>query len=143
MAVYNKPLPPVNEENKPYWEYCRRHELRMQKCTECGHIRFPVSILCPRCHALESEWVKLSGKGTVYSFTVYRVAYHPAFKDDIPYVLAIIQLAEGPRMESNVTGCRPEEVRIEMPVEVTFDDVTEEISLPKFKPALVRQGDQS
>lgn len=135
MAGYNKPLPLVNEENKPFWEYCKKHELRMQKCTRCGHIRFPVSILCPGCHSLDSQWVKLSGKGSIYSFTVYRVAYHPAFEDDIPYVLAIIQLAEGPRMESNIVGCPPEDVRIEMPVEVAFDDITSEISLPKFKPA--------
>jgi uncharacterized protein len=135
VAIYNKPLPLVNEENKPYWEYCHRHELRMQKCDACGHIRFPVSILCPSCHSLVSQWVKLSGKGSIYSFTVYRVPYHPAFKDDIPYVLAIIQLDEGPRMESNIIGCQPEDVRIEMPVEVTFEDIAREISLPKFKPA--------
>jgi uncharacterized protein len=135
MTSYKKPLPLVNEENKPYWEYCHKHELRMQKCTECGYIRFPVSMLCPQCHSLDSQWVKLSGKGSIYSFTVYRVPYHPAFKDDIPYVLAIIQLAEGPRMESNIVGCRPEDVRIEMPVEVSFEDITSEISLPKFKPA--------
>ena len=135
MAGYNKPLPLVNEENQPYWEYCKKHELRMQKCIVCGHIRFPVSIICPVCHSLDSQWVKLSGKGTIYSFTVYRVPYHPAFKNDIPYVLAIIQLVEGPRMESNIIGCQPEEVRIEMPVGVHFDDVTSEISLPKFKPA--------
>jgi uncharacterized OB-fold protein len=134
MANYNKPLPVLNEETKPYWDYCRKHELRMQKCTFCGHIRFPISILCPKCHSMEAEWAKLSGKGTIYSFTVYRVAYHPAFKDDIPYVVAIVRLAEGPSMESNITGCRVEDVRIEMPVEVCFEDVTGEVSLPKFKP---------
>lgn len=83
---------------------------------------------------MEAEWTPLSGRGSVYTFTVYRVAYHPAFKDDIPYVVAIIQLAEGPRMESNIIGCKVEDVKVEMPVIVSFDDVTEEISLPKFKP---------
>jgi uncharacterized protein len=135
MASYTKPLPIINEETKPYWEYCKKHELRMQKCTQCGHIRFPISSLCPICHSLDSQWEKLSGRGSVYSYTVYRVPYHPAFKDDIPYVLAIIQLVEGPRMESNLIGCRPEDVRIDMPVQVSFEDVTGEVSLPKFKPS--------
>ena len=135
MASYVKPLPIINEETKPYWEYCQKHELRMQKCTQCGHIRFPISILCPQCHSMDSQWEKLSGKGSIYSYTVYRVAYHPAFKNDIPYVVAIIQLDEGPRMESNIIGCKPENVKIEMRVEVSFEDVTAEVSLPKFKPA--------
>ncbi len=135
MASYMKPLPLINEETKPYWEYCRKHELRMQKCLQCGHIRFPISVICPKCHSMEAEWAKLSGKGTIYSFTIYRVPYHPAFKDDIPYVVAIIQLDEGPRLESNIIGCRVEDVRIEMPVEVAFDDVTSEVTLPKFRPA--------
>jgi len=86
---------------------------------------------------MDTEWAKLSGKGTIYSFTIYRVAYHPAFKDDIPYVVAIIYLDEGPRMESNIIGCPVEDVRIEMPVEVAFDDVTSDVTLPKFKPSHV------
>jgi uncharacterized OB-fold protein len=83
---------------------------------------------------MEAEWEKLSGKGTVFSFIIYRLAYHPAYQNDIPYVVAIIQLDEGPRMESNVTDCEVEDVKIDMPVEVYFDDVTDTISLPKFKP---------
>jgi uncharacterized OB-fold protein len=140
MANYNKPLPLLNEETRPYWDYCRKHELRMQKCSQCGYIRFPISVICPKCHSMEAEWTKLSGKGKIYSFTIYRVPYHPAFKDDIPYVLAIIQLDEGPRMESNIIGCKVEQVRMEMPVVVAFDDVTPEVSLPKFRPADTEAG---
>jgi uncharacterized OB-fold protein len=132
---YEKPLPIINEDNAPYWEYAREHQLRMQKCVNCGHIRFPVSIVCPRCHSLEMEWTRLSGKGKVYSYIIYHQAYHPAYKDDIPYVVAIIQLDEGPRMESNITDCRLEDLRVGMPVELYFDDVTEDVSLPKFRPA--------
>jgi uncharacterized OB-fold protein len=134
MADYNKPLPVIDSENQPFWEFCKKHELRMQKCRQCGYTRYPVSIVCPKCSSMEAEWTPLSGRGSVYTFTVYRVAYHPAFKDDIPYVVAIIQLAEGPRMESNIIGCKVEDVKVEMPVIVSFDDVTEEISLPKFRP---------
>ena len=134
MSKYKKPLPIVNEDTRPYWEYCKQHELRMQKCNGCGHIRFPVSILCPNCHAMDSVWTKLSGKGKVYSYIVYRIPYHESYKDDIPYTVAIIQLDEGPRMESNLIVTNPEDIRIDMPVQVFFDDVTDEFSLPKFKP---------
>ena len=135
MVKYEKPLPVINEETVTYWDYCRKHELRMQKCNQCGYIRFPVSIICPKCHSMEAVWAKLSGKGKVYSFVIYHLPYHPSYKDDIPYAVAIIRLDEGPRLESNIIGCKIEDIEIDMPVEVSFDDVTAEISLPKFKPA--------
>ena len=84
---------------------------------------------------MEAEWTKLSGKATVYSYIVFRLPYHESYKDDIPYAVAIIQLDEGPRMESNLIVPDLEKIRIDMPVEVFFDDVTDEVSLPKFKPA--------
>ena len=135
MAKYDKPLPIVDEDTAPYWEYCQKHELRMQKCSQCGYIRFPVSIVCPKCHSIEAEWAKLGGKGKVYSFIVQRQAFHPGYQNDLPYTVAIIQLDEGPRMESNLEGCKAEDIKIDMPVELFFDDVTEDVSLPKFKPA--------
>ncbi len=134
MAEIAKPLPMINDDNRIYWEYCKTHELRMQKCRECGHIRFPPSIVCPKCHSMEVEWLKLSGKGKVYSYAIYRTAYHPAFASEIPYVVAIILLDEGPRMESNITGCPVEEVTIDMPVKVYFEDMNDQVSVPKFRP---------
>ncbi len=133
---YNKPLPGINEENKPFWDYTKQHEFRVQKCLKCGELFYPPSPMCPHCQHLESEWVKLSGKGKVYSFVIVRRANHPGFAKDAPYVVAIIQMAEGTRFTSNITGCKPEEVYIEMPVEVVFEDVTKEISLPKFRPVI-------
>ncbi len=133
MADYKKPLPIITDDNRLYWEYIRNHELRMQKCTQCGFVRFPVSILCPKCHAMDVEWVQLSGKGIIYSYVIYRIAYHPAYQNDIPYVVAIIQLEEGPRMESNIIGCKVEDVKITLPVEVVFEDVTDTVTLPKFQ----------
>ncbi len=133
MANYARPLPIITDDNRPYWEYCKQHELRMQQCHDCGYIRFPPGILCPRCHSMDAAWVKLSGRGKIYSFVVYRVPYHPSYADGIPYVVAVIQLAEGPRMESNITGAKVEDVKVDMPVEVYFDDVTGEVSLPKFR----------
>ena len=132
---YAKPLPAIDEENKPFWEYAKKHELRMQKCKECGKIYYPPSSLCPNCQNWEgSEWVKLSGKGQVYSFIVARRATNPAFAKEVPYVVAIIETEEGGRLISNVIGCKPDEVRVGLPVEVVFDDVTDEVTLPKFKP---------
>jgi uncharacterized OB-fold protein len=132
---YNKPLPIIDGDNREYWEYCKKHEFRMQRCRDCGHIRFPPSVVCPKCHSMEAEWARLSGRGKIYSFTVFRVPYHPSYANDIPYDVAFIQLEEGPRMESNVTGLKMEDIKIDMPVEVYFEDVTAEVSLPKFRPA--------
>ncbi len=131
---YTKPLPGTDDENKPFWDYCKQHELRMQKCLQCGKFRYPVSPICPHCLHLESEWAKLSGKGWVYSFTIVRRSSHPGFTEDVPYTVAIIETEEGTRLISNVVGCKPEEVRVDMPVEVIFEDITEEFALPKFKP---------
>jgi len=131
---YAKPLPGIDEENKPFWDYAKKHELRMQKCPDCGNIYYPPSPLCPNCHSWQkSEWVKLSGKGTVYSFIVARRATNPAFAKEVPYVVAIIETQEGGRLISNIVGTKPEDVKIGMPVEVVFDDITPEITLPKFK----------
>ncbi|MFC1921610.1 Zn-ribbon domain-containing OB-fold protein [Chloroflexota bacterium] len=134
MADYEKPLPLIDEENTQYWEYCRKHELRLQKCTECGLIRSRISVICPNCNSMESEWAKLSGKGKVFSFIIYHRAFHPAYANDIPYDVAIIELDEGPRIQSNVVDCNVNDIKIDMPVEVYFDDVSEDISLPKFRP---------
>ena len=131
---YAKPLPAVDEDNKPFWDYCKQHELRMQKCLKCGKLHYPASMICPHCHHLESEWVKLSGKGRVYSFIVVHRVYHPGFANEVPYTVATIELEEGTRLLSNVIRCQPKDVRVGMPVKVVFEDVTEEFSLPKFQP---------
>jgi len=133
VSEYTKPLPVINEDNAEYWAYCKKHELRMQKCSNCGHVRFPCAFICPRCHNMEFEWHKMSGKGEIYSFVVFQRAYDPSYKDDLPYVVAIVKLDEGLRMESNITDCKPEEVKVDLPVELYFDDVTPEWSLPKFR----------
>jgi len=131
---YKKPLPKPNADTRPFWEGCKAHQLRFQKCSQCGHLRWPPSVICPICHSSQTQWVVASGKGRVYSFAVYHVAFHPAFEDEIPYVTAVVELAEGPRILTNIVGCSPSEVRCDMPVEVVWDDVTDEFSLPKFRP---------
>jgi uncharacterized OB-fold protein len=131
---YEKPLPIPNADTEPFWTGCKAHQLRFQRCRTCGLVRWPASILCPECHGRETEWIVASGRGHVFSFIVYHEALHPAFEQDLPYVVAIVELDEGPRLLTNIVGCSPDEVHCDMPVEVVWDDVTEEIHLPKFRP---------
>ncbi len=133
MADYLKPLPLPTQETYPFWEYCKKHELRMQKCSQCGCLRYPPSIICPECQSMEAEWTKLTGKGKVYSFVIYHHVYNKSFANDIPYAVAAIKMEEGPRMMGNITGCKIEDIKINMPVEVYFEDITDEFALPKFR----------
>ena len=132
---YRKPLPRIDEESRGWWEALARHELFLQRCRGCGTLRFYPRALCPACLSDATEWLRASGRGTVYSFTVTHQNQAPGFREELPYVLAIVELAEGVRLMTNITGCPPEGVRIGMPVEVVFDDMTPEITLPKFRPA--------
>jgi hypothetical protein len=132
---YAKPLPRIDEESRGFWEACRRHELYVQRCRDCGAVRYYPRALCPSCLSDRTEWRRASGKGTVYTFTVTYQNQSAGFRDALPYVMAYVELEEGVRMLTNIIGCAPEDVRIGMLVEVTFDDVTAELTLPKFKPA--------
>ena len=135
MGDYKKPLPRIDEESRGYWEALVRHELAFQRCGDCGTKRFPPRAVCPACLSSKVEWVRASGRGTVYSFTVTHQNQAPGFREALPYVLAVVQLEEGPRMMTNVVGCAPDDVRVGMAVAVEYEDVTAEITLAKFKPA--------
>jgi uncharacterized protein len=130
-----KPIPTPTLETRPYWEGCSRHELRIQKCAACGNHQFYPRLYCSNCFSDKVEWVRVSGQGKVSTFTIVRRPVSPAFKDDLPYVVALVKLDEGPTMMTNIVGCAPEKVAIDMPVEVTFEDWTPEISIAKFRPA--------
>src|SRR5216683_1653711 len=127
MFAIEKPLPLANEDTLEYWEACKRGELRLQRCSDCGHWRFPPSVLCPRCLSERSSWEALSGRGTVYTFIIVHRPQHPAFYEDVPYNVAIVELEEGPRMHSRIVGCTNEEIRIGMPVEVTFEKKNDDV----------------
>jgi uncharacterized OB-fold protein len=125
------------EETAPFWDAARRGEFLIQECRSCGFRQLPPAACCNRCLSRDLGWTRASGRGTVYSYAVYHRAFHPAFADMVPYVVADIELEEGVFYLSNVVGCAPEDVYIGMPVEVAFERVTEEITLPVFRP---RQG---
>jgi uncharacterized OB-fold protein len=132
---YQKPLPRIDEESRGYWEALARHELYVQRCRDCGTVRFPPRAVCTQCMSSATEWLRCSGRGTVYSFTVTHQNQAPGFREELPYVLAIVELAEGPRVMTNVVECAPDAVRIGMPVEVVFDDVAPGVTLAKSRPA--------
>jgi uncharacterized OB-fold protein len=134
---YKKPLPTPSPESKRYWDGCRAHELWLPFCRSCESFYFYPRDFCPACFGWDIEWRKTSGRGRVYTYAIQHRAYHPAWQDEVPYVTALVQLDEGPRVYTNLVGIDPDptQIRCEMPVEVTFDDVTEEITLPKFRPA--------
>lgn len=129
-----RPLPRPTDLSRPFWDAARRHELHIQRCSRCGtHVFYP-RYNCTSCGARELAWVRVSGKGTVYTYTVARRPTHAAFVDLVPYVIAVVELEEGPRMTTNVVGTSPEEVSIGMPVRAAFQDVDDEISLVMFEP---------
>jgi uncharacterized protein len=136
-ADYTKPLPrPLNPGlTRPFWEAAKRHELVMPRCTTCDHLFFYPRSECPRCFSTTLEWVRVSGRGRLHSFTIVYQPANAAFRDSAPYVYAVVQLDEGPRLVSNVVQCDPEAVRVDMPLVAIFDDVTPEWTLVKFKPA--------
>jgi uncharacterized OB-fold protein len=125
----------MDAESRPFWEGCRRHELVLQRCADCGTVRHRPRALCPACLSGQIEWIRASGRGAVYSFTVTHQNQAPAFRRAVPYVLAYVELEEGVRMLTNVVGCEPGQVRVGMPVQVEFVDLDEERSIPRFRPA--------
>jgi len=132
--VSGKPLPHVDEESKGYWEACGRHELRVQRCRACRELRFYPRAVCPGCMSSDVEWILCSGRGEVYTFTVTHQNHAPGFRENLPYVLAYVELEEGVQMLTEIVDCPPDDVRIGMPVEVSFEDVGANIAVPRFRP---------
>ena len=131
---YTKPLPTIEPETEEFWKAAKRHELFLQRCNACDEvIHFP-RVMCYRCLSEDLGWFKSTGFGTVYSFTIIHQVAHLGFESEVPYVYAIIDLDDGARMISNVVNIDPSAVEVGMRVQVTFDDVTSEISIPKFEP---------
>jgi uncharacterized OB-fold protein len=130
-----KPLPLADRDAQPYWDGTAQETLLLQRCGACQAYRHPPSPTCPRCFSADHAWVPASGSGTVYSFVVVRRAFNPAWEPDVPYVVAVVQLAEGPKLVTNIVNTPVENVAIGQPVTVTFDHVSDTVALPKFQPA--------
>jgi uncharacterized OB-fold protein len=130
-----KPLPNPAPESVPYWEAAKQHRLSLPRCNGCAKFWFPPSRSCPHCLSADFTWKDVSGRGNVFSFVTFHRVYHPAFAGEVPYVVALVELEEGPRLLSNIVGVEPEAVVCDMPVKVVFDEVSEAMSVPRFAPA--------
>ena len=126
--------PEITEFHAPFWDGLRRHELLVQQCAECGRLRFIPSELCSACLSSECAWVPVSGRGTVYTFTVVHRAPTPVYQAEAPYAIAYIELEEGPRVPARLVDVAPEAVEVGMPVTVVFDDVDDDLTLYRFRP---------
>ncbi|HUO03934.1 MAG TPA: Zn-ribbon domain-containing OB-fold protein [Candidatus Binataceae bacterium] len=133
MPDISKPVPAVTPDLKEFFAGAREGRLMVQKCAECGQLRFPAREFCSNCWSKRAAWTPVSGRGTIYSFNVMHQVYHPGFAAEIPYAVVVVELEEGCRMLSNLAGVPPHQIRCGMPVEVIFEKLTEEVSLPKFR----------
>lgn len=127
-------LPTIDELNRPFWDGCREGVLRLQRCAACERLRYPISPVCPHCTGVEAAWERLSGRGAIYSFAVFRHAYNDAWREKVPYTVALVDLEEGVTMISNVVGVPPDEVHVGQSVAVVFEAATPEIAIPQFRP---------
>jgi uncharacterized OB-fold protein len=134
MASVSKPVPAITPEMAEFFEGARRGQLMVQKCESCGELSFPAHEICSNCLGTRSSWVPVSGRGEIYSYNVMHQVYHPGFAAEVPYAVVVVKLAEGPKIVSNLVGVSPREIRIGMPVEVTFEKMSDEVMLPKFRP---------
>lgn len=133
-----RPLPqPITPETKPFWDGLREQKLMLPKCGDCGRVFFYPRIVCPHCQSRNVGWIQGSGRGKLYSFEIAYQTISRVFKVKPPYVLAMVELEEGPRMLSNLIGIEPDpkKIKCDMPVEIVYQKLTDEVTLPLFKPA--------
>jgi len=134
-VAYTKPLPMIEPEAQPYWDSLKQHQMKVQRCADCSRWTFAPRTMCPGCMGVNLEWTPVSGKATVYSTCNFHHGFRPGYKkEDLPYNLSIVELEEGVRMMTNVVGIPVSEVKIGMPLQLEYDDVTDEITLAKFRP---------
>lgn len=133
LREYSKPLPSLEGFSKDFYTFCKEGELRFQRCDDCGTWRHVPRELCAECASWSWEWARSSGGGTIYSWTVVERALHPDFADSVPYAPTVVEMAEGVRVLSTIVDVAPADLEIGMEVEVVFDAITPEITLPRFR----------
>jgi hypothetical protein len=133
-AAPHRPRPVPTRLTEPFWKGTRRGVLLIQRCRACGHWRWTPKLACPHCWSEDTEWAEVSGRGTLYSYTVVHRPVDPA-QFRAPYVLAIVQLDEGPRLLTNIVDCELDALRVDMPVAVRFERIDDEFVVYPFAPA--------
>jgi hypothetical protein len=136
VTAYAKPLPQPDVQTQGFWDGCRQHQLRLLRCRDCGTWVHQPAAMCHACGSMALDWAPVSGRGTVYTWTVVHHAPLSGFQAEVPYIVAWIELEEQPglRILSNVVDCAPDQLRAGLAVRVTFRDVSDDISLPLFRP---------
>jgi uncharacterized OB-fold protein len=131
-----RPKPVATPETKHFWEGARAGELRLQRCRSCAKAYFPPRPFCPRCASADTEVFRASGRATLYSYVIH---HRPMPGFEPPYAIAVVTLEEGPRMMTNIVDCAqtPEALQLDMPLEVKFKELDDEVSLPVFCPARI------
>ncbi|HEY8156086.1 MAG TPA: OB-fold domain-containing protein [Myxococcota bacterium] len=134
-AASLRPVPLPDEVTAPFWEGCRRGELRMQRCAACARFRFLPRPLCPHCKSFESEWVRMSGEGSLFSFVICHPPVLPAFQAQAPYAVALVELAEDPalRLVGGVLGVAPDRLSIGQQLRVDFEEISDGVVLPQWR----------
>ncbi len=132
--AWNKPLPHPTETSRPFWDGLKEHRVRLQQCEDCGHWIFFPRAHCPACASRRLAWREVSGEGTLYTYTVARVPTLPEFTDEMPQLLAVVQLDEGPHLNTTLVGVAPEAVRIGERVRPVFDERPGEATLLRYTP---------
>jgi hypothetical protein len=127
-------LPQPDPETERWWEAANEDRLLMGHCPACGRHHFYPRPFCPRCHEADVEWVEASGEATLYTWSVVHRNDLPPWPDRVPYVAAVVELAEGPKMMTRLVDCEPEQLEVGMPLALTFVDHTDEQRLPVFRP---------
>ena len=131
-----KPVPQPDDLSRPFFEGANRGELMLQKCGDCGAWLAPGSRACSECLGESLTWQAASGQATLFTFAVMHQRYHPGFADELPYNIAVVQLDEGPRLSTTIVGVANDDLRVGMPLTVTFEQAGEGVTLPKFRPAV-------
>lgn len=133
---YKKPIPVPQVESDQYWQKAKEKELWLRKCNACGNAYFYPRDISPCCFSRDTTWIQASGKATLFTYGIVQRAPHPGFVPDVPFVTAIVELEEGPTMPTNIImeDPTPEKLQVGMALEVVFEDITDELALPKFKP---------
>ena len=135
MAEVRFDLPTPDDETQPFWDAARDRRLLIKRCDDCGETYFYPRTFCPACWSDRTSWVEASGRATLYTYSIVHRNDLPPFPDRVPYVAAVVDLEEGPRMMSNVVDCPVEDLAVGMPLVVTFRHETDEMTLPVFRPA--------
>jgi uncharacterized OB-fold protein len=134
IAAVRFDLPTPDDDTRPFWDAARDGRLLIKRCASCGRAHHYPRPFCPYCWSRDVDWEQARGSGTVYTFSVVHKNDLPPFNERVPYVAAIVELDEGPRMMTNVVDCAIDDVEVGMPVEVTFRAIDEDVTIPVFRP---------